>query len=284
MSNQASSGPYRRRIMNRPLPGTHPRPCRIRFFGPPSRFAEKGTHNDFSALRAAVTDWRARGTNAAHAGFASRPPPAGDRPSGNGRRNKNGLRQASVRNRRNPRSSDRRGAIGRRIRECPRTSPAAFPRPPLRQRSTPSSSPPVGPGDDPVITREGEGEVLLAGNGLGVGESRQQRPIRASGRPGGHGGAPIAVEFDPDSVRLADHGVAGRGAERRSDEACASSFQSQPYEILDRLGCPPHLPAPMAESCGASSRETGLVRLFSSQARSRTPQELRSATSEVNIN
>src|SRR5271166_3447190 len=134
---------------------------------------------------------------------------------------------------------------------------------------------PLLPGLDPGIAKEVRGEVLLAGNGLGVGNSRQWRTIRASGRPAGHGGAPIAVEFEPDSICLADYGVAGRGAERRSDETRASSFQSQPYEILDRLGCPPHLPAPLAKAAAFVSRKKEWSGYSLSQAGARTLQLLR---------
>ena len=56
--------------------------------------------------------------------------------------------------------------------------------------------------------------------------------------------APVAVEPDPDPVRLADHGVAGRRAERRGDDARASSFERQPFENLDRLVCPQHVRPP----------------------------------------
>jgi hypothetical protein len=106
------------------------------------------------------------------------------------------------------------------------------------------------------------GGVLLASAGLGVRNSRQSRPVWMSGRPAGRGAAPGPVEFDAQSTRFANHGVAGRGAERPSDETRASSFKSQPYEILDRLGCPQHFRVPMAQGPPLRQQD-GLNRLFS---------------------
>jgi hypothetical protein len=188
-----------------------------------------------AALRAAATDSRVRGTIAAHAGLVSPP-----------------LWRAIG----HPAMG---GAIGVALG---RFEPAIGEIPAPRIAEWPSAGesanvlephaphlPNLGFGKNPCrlplrFIRRGDGGVPLAGNGRGVGNSRQWRPIRASRRPAGRIGAPAAVELDPDSVRLADHGVAGRGVERRSDDARASSFESQPFEILDRLGCPQHLHAP----------------------------------------
>ena len=61
-----------------------------------------------------------------------RPRPANSaacRPSGNGRRNRSGPSPSECRNRRIPRSSDRRSAIGRRFRGSPRAPPSTSRRP-----------------------------------------------------------------------------------------------------------------------------------------------------------
>jgi hypothetical protein len=74
---------------------------------------------------------------------------------------------------------------------------------------------------------------------LGIsGEGMNRRRRAAGGRAGRTGRAP---EPDPDPVGLADHGVAGFGAERRGDDARAQALQRQSFQGLDRLVCPQHL-------------------------------------------
>src|ERR1700722_5998915 len=77
---------------------------------------------------------------------------------------------------------------------------------------------------------------------VGVGPSGMgRRPLetrRAGGALPAHGGAPAAVEFDPDPTRLADDGVSGSDAERRGDVACAFSLKSKPLEVFDGFGGP----------------------------------------------
>jgi hypothetical protein len=68
-------------------------------------------------------------------------------------------------------------------------------------------------------------------------------PLRPSGarrRLPAHGGAPAAAEFDSDPACLANDRVSGSDAERHGDVACAFSLKSEPFEILNRLGCPQH--------------------------------------------
>ncbi len=101
------------------------------------------------------------------------------------------------------------------------------------------------------ITRAGGGGALLAGVGPGARTSRRLRLIHLGRRRAGREGAPASAELDPDPIGLADHGVAGRRAERLSDDARASSFVRQPLESLDRLVCPQHLRAPMIPRRGA---------------------------------
>ena len=77
------------------------------------------------------------------------------------------------------RFADRRAATGRRIRECPRTAPAASLRSRLRQRAVPPRVSSPGATRGSRATASG---ALLAGAGSRIGESRPLRPARACPR------------------------------------------------------------------------------------------------------
>ncbi len=103
---------------------------------------------------------------------------------------------------------------------------------------------------------EGQRRLLLRlpnDPGTGTRNSRRRRQTCARG-PGGRGGSPIAVELDPDPIRLADHGVPGRRAERQGDVARASSLERQPFENLDRLFGPQHVQSPNVSRRAARAR------------------------------
>ena len=113
------------------------------------------------------------------------------------------------------------------------------------------------PGFDPAIATEAGGGAPLIGSGLAP--SRRLRSMHNRRRPCGRCGAPAAVQLDPYPIRLADHGAAGRRAQRRGDDARASSLERQSFENLDRFFCPQHFGAPMTPRPGIHGRETILT-------------------------
>jgi hypothetical protein len=71
---------------------------------------------------------------------------------------------------------------------------------------------------------------------------RNRRPLCSARPPGStvRRGTATAAEFDPDPVRFADDRISGRDPEGCSDEARTPSFESEPLEILNSIGCPLH--------------------------------------------
>ena len=112
-----------------------------------------------------------------------------------------------------------------------------------------AKAPPCRPADprrDLGIASEGSAGALCVGVGPSVTGCRPLGASRAGWPLPAHGGAPAAAEFDPDPARLANDGVSGSDAERRGDVACALSLKSELLEVLDCLGGPQHLHAPIA--------------------------------------
>ena len=75
------------------------------------------------------------------------------------------------------------------------------------------------------------------------------QPVERCGAPG----SPLSLI----PIRLALPITALRDAapSARSDDARASSRERQIFEDLDRLRCPQHLRAPLAQACGFDARE-----------------------------
>jgi hypothetical protein len=104
-----------------------------------------------------------------------------------------------------------------------------------------------------------EGAVGPRAGGAGP-SVRSTRPLRATrARLACSWAAPAATEFNPDPARLADNRISGRDAEGRGDVARALSFKSEPFEILDRLGCPQHLHGPNSCRCAVPAARNGLT-------------------------
>ncbi len=170
-----------------------------------------------------------------------RPTPANSaacRPSGNDRRNRSGPSPSECRNRRIPRLSGRRSAIGNCFRRSPRARPSTSPRPGPGRRPMPASA------------RAGRRERRLAS----MEEHRCARSpvVAAAPRLGrdarGAETMDVAGQLDADPVRLADHRVARRRAEHRSNGARAFSLERHlPQSFNRRIG--PHIPRPPLLPC-----------------------------------
>jgi hypothetical protein len=126
----------------------------------------------------------------------------------------------------------------------------------------------------PPLRHKGESGAELCSAGAGWWAISANRTWRITARVSpGVVSAPAAVELDPDPIRLADHGAAGRPAERRGDDARASSLERQLLEDLDRLFCPHHLLNPQrlpAAAFGSRKMEWSQQPLFRSRTLSRT--------------
>ena len=111
------------------------------------------------------------------------------------------------------------------------------------------------PGQDlGIASSGGDGAVVRRRLGRAVMRCRPLGPSRAGRALPAHGGAPAAVEFDPDPARLANDGVSGSDAERRRDVACALSLESELLEVLDGLGGPQHCACSNRCRCGVQRR------------------------------
>ena len=103
----------------------------------------------------------------------------------------------------------------------------------------------LGLGKEPCrlpFAREGRDDRPLPQSRIRATDRRPPRPPRGCPRRSGRRAVGIAGELDPEPVRLADHGVARRRAERRGDAARAFSFERQ---LSQSLRLPPRSTCPM---------------------------------------